>query len=68
MDNENFTAYEFYRRDENGQDHFVGILPERRKDPARITEDSITNWARLLIWQMNDEDFKKNVYWVSVKI
>ena len=61
------AAYEFYRRDGNGEDHFVGTLPERRKNPERIAEDSITNWARLLLWQMNDEEFKKNVYYVSVK-
>lgn len=68
MNNGKITAYEFYRRVGNGSDHFVGNLPERRKDHARITEDSITNWARLLFWQMNDEEFKRNVYYVSVKI
>jgi hypothetical protein len=68
MNNGKITAYEFYRRTGNGQDHFVGTLPERRKDPKRITEDSITNWARLLLWQMKDEEFKRDVYFLEVQI
>jgi len=67
MNKGKITAYEFYRRVGNGRDHFVGTLPERRKNPARITEDSITNWARLLFWQMNDEEFKEKVYFVPVE-
>ena len=62
------TAYEFYRRVGNGQENFVAMLPERRKDPERITEESITNWARLLFWGMNDEEFNKSVYYVTVNI
>jgi hypothetical protein len=34
-------AYEFYWRDEIGDTHLVEILPERRNDPNRITEESI---------------------------
>jgi hypothetical protein len=41
------VAYEFYWRQENG-DKLIGILPERRKDPARITPESIMNWGRIL--------------------
>jgi len=37
------TAYEFYLRDERGKEHFIGILPERRGKPERITNDSILN-------------------------
>lgn len=39
-------VYEFYWRDEMGRDLFVGILKERRKNPQRITEESILNWGR----------------------
>jgi hypothetical protein len=42
-------VYEFYWRDETGRDLFVGILKERRKDPERITEESILNWGRKVI-------------------
>lgn len=39
-------AYEFYRRDGINGDHLIGILPERRKDPKRITRGSIMKWVR----------------------
>jgi hypothetical protein len=39
------VAYEFYCRDENEGVHFIGILPERRENPARITQESIMNWG-----------------------
>ncbi len=42
------TAYEFYRYERKGQDRFIGVLPERRKDPERITHASIMNWAKTL--------------------
>lgn len=43
------VAYEFYWRDETGDTHLVGILPERRKNPTRITEQSIMNWVKKVI-------------------
>jgi len=42
-------AYEFYWRDIYGKDHLIGILPERRKDPKRITNKSIMNWGRKIV-------------------
>ncbi len=44
-------AYEFYLRSENWEeeDRLIGVLPERRTDPQRITHKSIMNWARLLV-------------------
>ena len=68
MNNGKITAYEFYRRVGNGRDHFIGTLPERRKDPERITRDSILNWARMLFSRMSEEEFKKDVYFVQVEI
>jgi len=41
--------YEFYYRDEMGRDLFIGILKERRKNPERITAESILNWGRKAI-------------------
>jgi hypothetical protein len=38
-------AYQFYCLDERGNDHLIGILPERRFDPDRITDGSIVKWA-----------------------
>jgi hypothetical protein len=42
-------VYKFYFRDEAGRDLFLGTLKERRKDPGRITEESILNWGRTMI-------------------
>ena len=42
-------GYQFYCLDEKGKDHLVGILPERRFNPGRITDRSIMNWAREII-------------------
>jgi hypothetical protein len=41
------VVYKFYSRYEKG-DKLIGILPERRKDPIRITPESIMNWGRIL--------------------
>jgi hypothetical protein len=68
MNDGKITAYEFYRRVGNGRDHFVGTLPERRKDPARITEESILNWARILFCRMSEEEFRRDVYFHQVEI
>jgi hypothetical protein len=42
-------GYQFYCLDENGKDHLIGVLPERRFNPGRITDRSIMNWARGII-------------------
>ena len=39
-------AYQFYLRNEIKGNEFVGVLPERRRNPVRITEESIINWGR----------------------
>jgi hypothetical protein len=58
-------AYEFYTRDEIGKAHFIGILPERRKNPEGITEESILNWA----WNtIGDNSDVNNIYFVRVEI
>jgi hypothetical protein len=50
--------YKFYWRDEAGRDLLIGILKERRKNPRRITEESILNLGRkLLDHQIEDGDF-----------
>ena len=59
------TAYEFYYRDERGKEHFIGILPERRKDPKRITKESVLNWGWKVIGDSSDV---KDIYFVSVDV
>jgi len=44
------VVYKFYLRDPVKGDIFLGALPERRKNPRRITEasaeESVMNWGR----------------------
>ncbi len=43
-------VYKFYLRDAIKGDIFLGALPERRKNPRRVseesTEESVFNWGR----------------------
>lgn len=41
-------AYEFYTRDPVNGYELLGILPERRKNPRRITQYSVIKWGRML--------------------
>ena len=47
-------AYEFYFRDTLNGYQFLGILPERRKDPRRITKASIKKLGRKIIGRATD--------------
>jgi len=58
-------AYEFYWRDEIGTEHLVGILPERRKSPKRISKESILNWVWMVIGDNLDGN---NIYFVQVEL
>ena len=57
-------AYEFYVYDEM-EFHSIGILPERRKDPLRITQDSVMKWGKMAVGE--DVDVK-NIYFVQMEI
>jgi len=57
-------VYEFYRRVPEGEDRLLGVLPERRKNPERITFDSIMNWGQLL----SPEDFSnRKIYFLRIE-
>ena len=56
-------AYEFYWLDRTEKTHFIGILPERRKKPERITQESILNWGKMVIGDNTDA---KDIYFVKV--
>jgi len=43
------VAYELFSFDEKNGYEFIGILPERRKDPKRITNESVVNWGRMVL-------------------
>jgi len=60
------VAYEFYWRDDSGDIHLVGILPERRKDPNRISNQSILNWVDRVIGDGGDG--VSNIFFTKVSI
>ena len=39
-------AYKFYVRNVKNCCEHIGVLPERRRNTERITDESIINWAR----------------------
>jgi len=60
------VGYEFYCCDAiNGNYQLVGILPERRKNPARITHESVINWGRNLLGDKMDGD---DIFFVQIKM
>ncbi|MBM4338951.1 MAG: hypothetical protein FJ110_05365 [Deltaproteobacteria bacterium] len=59
------VAYEFYTTDDIGNTHLIGILPERRKDMERISDESVMNWIKKVIGNGNIED---HIFFHQVKI
>ena len=59
------VAYEFYWVDKRDEEHFFAILPERRKNPERITEESIMKWGKMLL---SDDREIKNFYFLQVQV
>ncbi len=58
------VAYELYWSDHKGKENLIGILPERRKNPERITQESILNWGWKIIGNNSDV---KNIYFILVE-
>ena len=59
------VAYEFYWLDETGGYQIIGILPERRKNPERITQKSILNWGENIFGKEVDA---KDIFFIQVAI
>ena len=59
-------AYEFYLH-EDGGDHLIGILPERREDRKRISKESIMNWGKKIIGNSPNVDLN-NLYFIQVEV
>ena len=58
-------AYEFYWLDPKGGYEIMGVLPERRKDSARITQESIMQWGKNIF----SKDFDpKDIFYIKVNI
>jgi hypothetical protein len=58
-------AYEFYRLDPIGGYEIIGVLPERRKDSARITQESVMNWGGIFFGKDLDP---KDIFFIQVTI
>ncbi len=39
-------VYKFYLHDPVKGDELIGVVPERRKNPSRITLESVLNWGK----------------------
>jgi len=59
------VAYEFYMKDGEKGEKLLGILPERRTDPERISQDSIMNWAKMAF--CNTLDIHK-IFFIRIRL
>jgi len=59
------VAYEFYWRNKIKGNELIGILPERRKDPKRISEKSIMNWGKMILGECIGEN---DIFFIKVTI
>ena len=60
-------AYKLYWRDEQGNEHFIGMLPERRKNQERITDESLANWSRIILGENIGIDLN-SIYFIQVEV
>jgi hypothetical protein len=59
------VAYEIYWLDPTGGYQIIGVLPERRNDSERITQESIMNWGEKIFGKdLNTED----IFFIEVTI
>ena len=59
------VAYELYTFNKKKGYEFIGVLPERRKNPMRITKGSVLNWGKSLL---GDDVDSKNIFFKRVAI
>ncbi len=58
------VTYQLYWRDEKEKALFIGMLPEKRKTPGRITPESILNWGRKSV---GDHSNLVDIYFIQVE-
>ncbi len=58
-------AYEFYWLDPKGGYQIIGVLPERRKNSARVTQESIMRWGKNIFGKDFDT---KDIFFIQVEI
>ncbi len=57
------VAYEFYWLNPTGGYQIIGVLPEKRKNSARITQQSIMNWGEKIFAKELDT---KDIFFIQV--
>lgn len=58
-------AYEFYWLNPTGGYQIIGILPERRKNPIRVTQESIIRWGENIFGKDLDD---KDIFFIQVTL
>jgi hypothetical protein len=58
------VAYEFYWHDDLKGYELIGILPERRKNPERINQESIMNWGKKLLGDTSNK--KDDIFFIQI--
>ena len=61
------TVYEFYWHDKEHGNSLIGVLPERRQSPDRVTEESVVNWLKTVLGDALGPYFEK-VYFTRVEL
>jgi len=59
------VVYKLYKNDQIEDPHLIGILPERRKNQERITEESVLNWGKEVTGESSDIN---NLYFVKMEM
>lgn len=59
------VAYEFYWRDPIKGFQLIRKLPERRKNPLRITQESVINWGKKILGENVDAH---DIFFIKVTI
>ncbi len=59
------VVYELYWLDPTGEYQLIGVLPEKRKNPMRITKDAVMNWGKMLL---GDDVDSKNIFFKRLTI
>ena len=58
-------VYELYTFNKEKGYELIGVLPERRKNPMRITKESVIRWGRMLA---GDDVDSKDIFFNPVAI
>ncbi len=59
------VVYTIYYFGEEERIRFIGFLPEKRKNPGRITQESILNYAKTILGYEANED---KIYYFQVTL